>query len=164
MKKLAVLFLFFVVSSCFGQSDKTDMPYTIDLSNTTFKYEGSTMPHFYNYTAGKKNDTLANYFTIVNRPYKKHGLDVRKQVAKELLDMYKGIKQISQLSQKEIVIDNEKAFEICLVNNYSGKAFTQYVVVLGNNKTTLFFAGKALTDFDETVKEFKAIARSIKIK
>ena len=166
MGRFITAYLVLITSVCFCQIDT--IPFTVDLSHTKYKFESNEMPDYFRYTVGGQNvayDLLANYFTIVDRRnYKEHGFEMRKQIAKELFDMYKGIKQISQLSQKEIIIANEKVFEICFVNNYTGKAFTEYVVVLGDNKATMFFVGKAMVDFDETLKEFKAIVRSIKIK
>ena len=168
MKKLVVLFLFFMASACFAQTEADSVPYTIDLAHSKFKFESRDTPDFFRYTIGGQQalyDSTANYFTVVDRRnYKEHGFEVRKQIAKELFDLYKGLKQISELSQKEIVIAGEKAFEIYFTTTYTYKTFKQYVVILGDNKATLFFVGKAMVDFDKTIKEFKAIARSIKIK
>src|SRR6185437_837043 len=123
MGRFIAVFLVFISVYGFGQTDS--IPFTLDLSKSKYKFEASATPDYFRYTVGGKDvafDSLANYFTIVDRrSYKEHGFEVRKQIAKELFDMYKGIKQISQLSQKEIEIAKEKAFEICFVNDYSGK-------------------------------------------
>ena len=168
MKKLAAIFLFLIAGVCFAQTENDSVPYTIDLANSKFKFESRATPDFFRYTIGGQQalyDSTDNYFTIVDRRnYKEHGFEVRKQIAKELFNLYKGVKQISELNQKEIMIADEKVFEICFTTTYTNKTFKQYVVVLGNNKATLFFVGKAMIDLDETVKEFKDIVRSIKIK
>lgn len=38
------------------------------------------------------------------------------------------------------------------------------MVILSNGKTTLLFTGRAVSDQKDMVKEFKAIARTIRIK
>ncbi|HTA63679.1 MAG TPA: hypothetical protein VK835_14540 [Bacteroidia bacterium] len=172
MKKGLLVFLFFafIAFKGFAQIDESDTsiarPYTLDLEGSKFKLNSYSKSPMYFYTV----DGLGNPFDF---PFPNHFsiIDKSKNVGniKEFVDLMikmckTGLKVLNSLKEKETEINGYKAYEISFTGRIDSTFFKTYMVVLSNGKTTLLFTGRTVSDYDEMIKEFKAIVKTIKIK
>ena len=176
MKKSLFIFLFFAFRglSGFAQIDKDaaadsadiDVPYTIDLSASKFKLNSySKLPMFFYTVYGQGNPfdfPFPNHFSIIDKSKTVGNI---KDYVDMMIKMSKaGLKVLNSLREKETEINGYKAYEISFTGRIDNTFFKTYMVVLSNGKTTLLFTGRAVDDYDETIEEFKNIARTIRIK
>ncbi|HXD93386.1 MAG TPA: hypothetical protein VNX01_09240 [Bacteroidia bacterium] len=172
MKKFIVAFLFFVAmaSNCRAQGDESDtavfVPYTIDLKGTGFKLNSYSKSPMYFYTMyGKGNPfdfPFPNHFSIIDKTGIVSNI---KEYVESMIKMSKaGLKVLNSLKEKETEINGYKAYEISFTGRIDNIFFKTYMLVLSNGKTTLLFTGRAIDDYEETINQFKAIARTIRIK
>jgi hypothetical protein len=172
MKKVIVIFSFFILVALRGvaQTDESDttntMPYTIDLSTSQFRLNSYSKSPMYFYTVyGQGNPfdfPFPSHFSIID----KTGLVGNiKEYVETIIKMCKaGLKVLNSLKEEEVEINGYKAYEISFNGKISETYFKTYMVILSNGKTTLLFTGRAVSDQKDMVKEFKAIARTIRIK
>jgi hypothetical protein len=179
VKKFIVAFLFFVaLTGCSTdeskeadlkatkKADTTVVPFTLDLSQSEFKYNSSTTKTFFYTVAGLGdiNYTMANSFYVMVIDIK-NNFEKRKAYAKAAVEKFKvrGF-SILNVEEKEIKINYDDAYEICFAGTYESKPVKFYLVVVGNYKLDLLFCGTAVTNFDSTLLEFKNIAQTLRIK
>ena len=168
------MFLFFAFTSLSGftQTDKdvaadsVDVPYTIDLASSQFKLNSySKLPMFFYTAYGQGNPfdfPFPNHFSIIDKSKNVGNL---KDYVDSIIKMCKaGLKVLNSLKEKEIEINGYKAYEISFTSRIDNTFFKTYMVVLTDGKTTLLFTGRAVNDYDDMIKEFKALVRTIKIK
>lgn len=172
MKKIISALVFFILMAQVGmaQSDEADTtvftPYTIDLSNTLFKLNSYSKLPMYFYTINGKGNPFdfpfPNHFSIIDKSKTVGNI---KDYVESMIKMSKaGLKVLNSLKEKETEINGYKAYEISFTGRIDNTFFKTYMVVLSNGKKTLLFTGRAVDDYEETIDEFKRIARTIKIK
>ncbi len=172
MKKVIAAFVFFMALALSGmaqtdESDTTsDMPYTIDLDAYQFRLNSYSKSPMYFYTVyGQGNPfdfPFPSHFSIIDKTGLVGNL---KDYAELIVKMCKsGLKVMNSLKEEEVEINGYKAYEISYNGKISDTYFKTYMVILSNGKTTLLFTGRAVSDPKNMIKEFKAIARTIKIK
>ena len=172
MKKVTAVFLFFIAVAfkSIAQSDEADTsvftPYTIDLSNTVFRINSYSKEPMFFYTANGRGNPFdfpfPNHFSIIDKSKTVGNI---KDYVESMIKMSKaGLKVLNSLKEKETEINGYKAYEISFTGRIDNVFFKTYMLVLSNGKKTLLFTGRAVDDYDETVEEFKRIARTIKIK
>ena len=172
MRGIVAAFLFLVASYCFGQIAKADtVPFSVDLSHSKFKFESPFFGQEYFYTINGKeinDNTPGNFFIIAVMRNVEHNFEARKAYAKFVIDNIKEKSPNAFGEEKETQIDNIKAYEACYIYTDSVKhapiKLKEYGVIFGNDKTTIGFLGIAVKHYRKTIKEFRKIARSIKIK
>jgi hypothetical protein len=172
VKKVTAVFLFFILLLCNGvaQNNEVDTaivtPYTIDLSTSGFRLNSySKLPMFFYTIDGRGNPfdfPFPNHFSIIDKS--KNVGNVKEFVATMIKMCKTGLKVLNSLKEKETEINGYKAYEISFTGRINDTFFKTYMVVLSDGRTTLLFSGRAVSNYDEIINEFKAIVRTIKIK
>ncbi|MEI6124100.1 MAG: hypothetical protein WCQ95_10800 [Bacteroidota bacterium] len=154
--------------------DKTVKPdysalvnFTIDVSKSNFKFNCHASQNFY-YTINGLGDPVNNPFEnqiIVSTLPSMKNTQERKEYALSMIQEYEkfGL-TIPSFNQQEIIINGASAYEITFSGIYKGKSSKVYQIVLGDDKATILFCASAYDRQDELMKQFKNIAKSLKIK
>src|SRR5246127_3879966 len=169
--KLLKAFLFFIalINTAVAQDADADTiaaPYEIDLSKTNFRLNSYSKSPMYFYTEfGRGNPfgfPFPDHFSIIDKTGQVSNL---KDFVESIIKICKtGLKVLNSLKEKESKINGYKAYEISFSGRIDETFFKTYMVVLSNGKTTLLFTGRAITDYDAMINEYKNIVRTIKIK
>lgn len=149
-----------------AETDTVSAPFTIDLSKTTYRLNSYSKSPMYFYTAGGQGNPFGfpfpSHFSVIDKTGQVGNL---KDFAESIMKMFKtGLKVVNSLKENETEINGYKAYEISFTGRIDEVYFKTYMVVLSNGKTTLLFTGRAVDDYDETMRGFKYIVRTIKIK
>ncbi len=141
--------------------------YTLDLTNSDFKFNSNISQLFY-YTVDGKGDPVNNVFQdqimVCSMPAMENQ-NARTGYAKSMIDRYRnnGIK-ISEVEEKEFNVGDNTFYEIKFNGNYQGTSLVAYQIVTGNNSATMLFCGMAYTEKEKRLKQFVDIAKTLKIK
>jgi hypothetical protein len=175
MKRVTVVFLVSIAlaCNCVGQISKipkTDSTlYSVNLSHTKYKLWNDFLGYSYTINGHKPNDSvMENTFTIATLPEIENNFEARKAYAQSTIKGFKEKIPNEPVEEKEIEINNMRAYEICYLDKDTLKKtpfkYRVYGVIFGNDKTTIGFYGMAVSNIDKTVQEFKQIAKTIKVK
>jgi hypothetical protein len=141
--------------------------YTIDMLNTEFKYNSTTLQMFF-YTLNGLGDPSgkANQDVIIvgqMPPMDNEGLVKEKTHA--MIEAWKrnGI-EITDYKESKIIIDNRNAYDIIITGKSKDKKVMIYGMTTGNDKSTIFFQGSAYNNFDTYIQQFKQIAQTVRLK
>jgi len=169
MKKFITAFLFLITLASFGQTtEKDSVPFTIDLSGSKFKFNSSAFSEAFFYTVdglGNINDTIfKNMFIITPMPKVENNFNARKAYVQTIIKHYKDKNPSTVFEEKEIQINNDRAYEVCFVDATSNVPVKAYQVILGDDKTTLCFYGMAVNQFNAMTQEFKRVVQTLRVK
>jgi hypothetical protein len=139
--------------------------FTVDVAGTGFLFNSRLSSVSY-YTINGKGDPVngdaVDQIMVLSLP-PLNDQEKRKAYALKMLEQYRQNKiSIPSYELNEIAIGEKKAIEITFTGNYNGKYMYVYQVVLGDEKTTVLFCGMAYRKKEEMMKQFKAVAGTLR--
>ncbi len=134
--------------------------FTIDISKSEFKlYNNMSQAFYYTISGQELTKGGVDILIIATAPPLQNFQEV-KDFAKDVLEDTKRKANVLTVEEKEIEINNLKAYEIIITSSSE----IYYIVVLSNDKSALLFEGVAFNRQDELLKQFKDVAQTIQLK
>lgn len=140
--------------------------YTMDLTNTDFKYEQQTSQVTVYTTVPDANLQDPSLSSILVMSLPPMDPDQKREYAKQMIPRYEanGI-EVDHISNEGITfINNEHSYVIEYEGKYKGKKVSVYQVVTGDENNSILFCASAYENHDEYLKQFRKLARTIQMK
>lgn len=147
-------------------SDATALTnFTLDVSNTEFAYNGNASQMFF-YTIGGKGNPMNNAFedqiTVSVLPAMTN--EGKMLYAQQLLERYKNRMEISDVTEKQVNLNGNYAYEITFKSVFQGKSSTAYQLVTGDDKSSVLFIGSIYNRPDVLMPQVEKIVQTLKLK
>lgn len=170
---VAILLLLVLINKNFGQTNGNffsmdTLQFSVDLSNSKYKPANCFLGCTYTINGNKANDSVPeNSFIIGVLPNLENTFEARKKFAQAYIKKYKEVVN-SIVQENETVINGMKGYEVYYFDtdtiNHKVVKFKTYGVIFGNSEKTIGFLGMACSHYNKTIKQFREIARTIKVK
>ncbi|MCF6405020.1 hypothetical protein L3C95_19115 [Chitinophaga filiformis] len=138
--------------------------YSLDTSKSVFKFNKNSSLIFY-YTADGKGDIDNNYVAIVRGPALPN-LDYMRGASKELVRRMKdenGV-TIDHIEENVVNIKGQPAYESIMRGIANGTPDSMYLLLMGNETSSIFFMGMIDENKALLFNECKALAQTIQLK
>jgi hypothetical protein len=141
--------------------------FTIDITNTDFKFFGNASQFFY-YTINGKGDPIQNQFEnqimIMQLPAFKTKESL-KEYAISMIANYKNAGMtIPNYSIEEITINGNAAYEIKFNGSFKGRQNSAYQIVTSNNNSAILFLGGLYDNIDKLLSQVIQVSKTIRLK
>lgn len=141
--------------------------FTIDMLDTKFKYNSTTLQLFY-YTlngmgdpGSKTNDDVI----IVGQMDPVPNSELIKKRVHSIVDSYKNLGvNITSYKEDSVNIDNQTVFTITITGILKAQKIVVYCLAIGNSKSTIFYQGCAFNNHSIYLEQFKRIAQTLRVK
>ena len=141
--------------------------FSVDLTNTAYKFN-SNISNMFIYTingeGNYKENSLINSFMIYSLPPLKSFEVLKKQAKSFLKNVANSGVKFSNQKESMVKINDKDSYEITVDGIFQGKPNKCYLVVTGDEKSSIFMCGTAYTDIDKNISTFKLIATTLRTK
>lgn len=136
--------------------------YSLDLTHSAFKFNKNAALLFY-YTVDGKGDADSNYVIIARIPALPR-IEEMEGCAKALARRFAAKMTDIDTDEERISIGGQPAYRISMKGMLANQPKNVYLVVMGNQKSSVYFMGYVDGDKAELYKDCRALAQTLRLK
>jgi hypothetical protein len=140
--------------------------FTIDMLDTKFKYNSTTLQMFF-YTINGLGDPTSRIddVIIIGQMQPMENDELVKEKAHSMIEIYRKVGiNINSFTEDSITIDNKTAFTITLRGKLKEQNVLIYGMAIGNTNSTILYQAIAYHNHETYLEQFKRIGKTLRLK